>query len=128
MDLHLTVMPLITNHQIDIILFVSGVLFGWLINHIYASRANRDQRNLYNKLSAEIRGYILADPRDLLTVLELNKLLDEKTIDRSTRDPLPYKACPKCGSRNLLRGMIERHDDNFYVIECRDCPWNDWSQ
>lgn len=114
----------------EIILFVAGVIIGWVVTHIYSVRSNRDQQLLFNKLSAEIREYVLSDPRDQLTILELNKLLEEKTVDLSRRDPLPYVACPKCGSQNLSRGMAfdEKRDHNYYVIECGNCPWQEWTE
>ena len=46
-----------------------------------------------------------------------------------TGDPLPYKACPKCGSVNLLRGGSENSKgETVYRIACGRCEWSDWSE
>ena len=84
---------------------------------------------LFNKLTEEVRGIILTDKRETLTVKELNELLEKKTIKNHVGgDPLPYKACPKCGSEKLLRDTQITQDDIYYVIQCKDCKWGDWSQ
>ncbi len=111
-------------------LFLGGVI-SWLLTHLYYRRSSTEQEALYKKLSDDVRKMVLEDPRDSLTVLELNRLLDSKTIDKhriNQGHPLPYKACPKCGSKNLARGEINRADDNYLVISCKDCDWQDWTQ
>lgn len=67
-----------------------------------------------------------------MSVIELNKILEEKTIDKSEigKDPLPYIACPKCGSENLERNKMTdyHHDEIYYMITCKDCGWSNWTQ
>jgi predicted RNA-binding Zn-ribbon protein involved in translation (DUF1610 family) len=118
----------------DIVFFL-GLVFGgaisWFLTHGYYRKSSKEQAAISKKLSEEVRKIILEDPRDSLTVLDLNRLLDSKTIDKhrmNQGDPLPYKACPKCGSTDLARGEINRADDNYFVISCKDCDWQDWTQ
>ena len=117
------------------ITFIGGLFIGalasWGITHWYFKRSSPDQERLYGKLSADVRQAILGDSRERLSVPDLNQLLDDKTIDpTATGDPLPYKACPKCGSFDLQKGehMNPKRDDLYYVIECKQCGWTDWTQ
>lgn len=103
----------------------------WVLTHVYYRKSSTEQEALYKKLSDNLRKMILEDPRDSLTVLDLNQLLHMKIIDKrrvNQGDPLPYKACPKCGSKNLARGEMNRDDSNYLVISCKDCDWQDWTQ
>lgn len=115
----------------EILLFVLGVVVGWAIQHFYSARSSNEQRALFGKLSAELRDLVLADPREHLSVAELNQLIDERTIDpERTTDPLPYVACPKCGSKNIKKqdSIDPRGDDIYYTVGCLDCGWGDWTQ
>jgi predicted RNA-binding Zn-ribbon protein involved in translation (DUF1610 family) len=117
------------------IVFLLGLLLGgaisWLVAHVYYRKASKEQEVLYKKLSSDVRKMILKDPRDSLTVFDLNRLLNSRTIDKhrmNQGDPLPYKACPKCGSTDLARDEINQADDNYFVVYCKDCDWKDWTQ
>ncbi len=117
----------------EIILFILGVVLGgvisWWVSHAYYRKANHDQKRLFDKLSGDVRSAILQDKRDSLSVRDLNELLEKKTIKSPLDgDPLPYKACPKCGSEKLKRQEINTDDDNYYVIQCSECQWNEWTQ
>ncbi|HJP18428.1 MAG TPA: hypothetical protein QF468_07250 [Nitrospinota bacterium] len=107
-----------------------GGLISWLISHAYYEKSGKDQALLFSKLSSDVRRAILEDNRDSLTVKELNKLLEEKTIDPARGGPLPYVACPKCGDENLRGGEIydDRRDENYWIIKCEQCGWSDWTQ
>jgi len=118
--------------------FITGLLLGgfitWIVTHLYYRRgrldARSDQEIIYNKLSKEIRDAILQDARNKLTVKELNDLINEITLDPDSPAPLPFKACPKCGSENLRGGEytdVDR-DDHYYYLKCEDCGWSDWTQ
>jgi hypothetical protein len=116
------------------LVFFAGLLIGglitWLVTHFYYRLTHRDQKTLYNKLSKDIRDAILQDAREKLTVKELNNLINEKALDLVMSSPLPFKACPKCGSENLKGGEykdVER-DDLYYYIKCEDCGWFDWTE
>jgi len=65
-----------------------------------------------------------------MTVVKLNGLLKSKTIDENSDDPLPYFACPICGSTNIERqgACDDEHDEMYYTIRCTDCGWNEWRQ
>ena len=108
---------------------VIGGLISWWISHAYYIKSNQDQKRLFSKLPEDVRSTILQDKRESLTVSELNELLEKKTIKSTIGgDPLPYKACPKCGSEKLRRGELITQGDRYYVIQCADCKWNDWTQ
>jgi len=117
----------------EIVLLVLGAIVGglisWGIAHTYYAKSSQDQRTIFNKLTKDVRSVILKDKRESLSIRELNELLEKKTIKKPTSDdPLPYKACPKCGSENLKRGELFMQDDSYYVIQCADCQWNEWTQ
>lgn len=118
----------------EIILFIAGAVIGiiasWVIAHAYYKKSFEDQGTLFNKLSEDTRQVILSDKRVSLSIQELNELLEEKTVDRASDDPLPYIACPKCGSPKLVRRGVEypNRDDTHYVIYCPLCNWTDWTQ
>lgn len=118
-------------------IFVSLGL-GILITHFYHILSDRNQKLLYKKLSSELRDIILSDKRKSITVSRLNELLRNKTLDAKYDKELPYKACPKCGSENLVRSKDfivdeEAGDDGlpfqtttpYKTIECDDCGWRD---
>lgn len=58
------------------------------------------------------------------------KKYNEVIFNYESGDPLPYNACPECGSNLLKRsGAIDDiRDQKYYYIECKDCDWSDWSQ
>ncbi|MCK4765986.1 MAG: hypothetical protein KAW12_27555 [Candidatus Aminicenantes bacterium] len=122
---------------------LSGGL-SWAITHLYHVKSNKEQRKHYeelkkfiSKLPEDFKKIVLEDKRDTLTVPELNDLLKKKTIDDSIPGEIKYKACPECGSENLV------WDENFDTIVdvdvsdgepffsgtpvpgrvCRDCGW-----
>lgn len=38
--------------------------------------------------------------------------------------------CPKCKSLKLKANshLDEQHDEMYYIVECQDCGWSDWTQ
>lgn len=114
--------------------FLIGLLLGgfitWLVAHIYYRKSSNDQKRFYLKFSKDVRNVILQDNRAKLSVRDLNELLKEKTMNPKSRDPLPYKACPKCGSKDLNRSELtdNRRDETYWTITCRSCGWYDWTQ
>lgn len=120
----------------EILLFLLGLMFGglvsWGITHAYYKKASKNQNAVFNKLSDEVRDAILNDNRDKLSVLELNELIREKTIDEEVGETIPYMACPRCGSQNLERtsdvevdygsdGMVS--GTPYDIIRCKECEW-----
>ena len=117
----------------EIVLFILGVGLGWLITHIYYKKSSSEQVIIYSKLSSELKDTILRANSKNLTVAELNELIEQETIDYDDMkegDPLPYKACPKCGSKNLKKGeyVDGKHDELYYVVTCEECKWTNWTQ
>jgi len=114
---------------------VAGAVASLIITHLYFAKGSRDQTALYNKLTEEIRGVILADKRASLSVRELNELLSALTIDPAAAGPLPYKACPRCGSISIQHdvdalvdgdasdGMFVLEHYPYKIVRCTSCDW-----
>jgi predicted RNA-binding Zn-ribbon protein involved in translation (DUF1610 family) len=120
----------------QILLFLLGLVLGaltsWGITHTYYKKSSVDQKALYNKLSKEVRDAILNDSRDKLSVLELNELIREKTIDEEVGEAIPYMACPRCGSEDLERTLDAEVDygpegpelaGHYDIVRCKKCDW-----
>ena len=76
----------------------------------------------------EIVDILKEDTREKLTIPELNELIYERSVDEDAweqRDPLPYKACPRCGNTELTRGTLERPGHIYYIIGCKECAWSE---
>lgn len=115
-----------------------GGLLSWLVTYVYYVKANRqssviaaEHKALLQKLPAEFLDALHADKRAALTVLELNELLRERTIDGTSTDIFPYKACPQCGSDNIYdtKDVFGEHDGDdwipvwYRVKKCEECGW-----
>lgn len=116
-----------------IIGIISGGILSWIITHFYYKKSNEKQNTqnelLSKKLSADVKKIILNNNANNLSIKDLNKLLEEKTIVLNSNDPLPFKACPKCGNTHLIRSTgINNREEDYYLIKCEKCGWNDWSQ
>jgi len=111
---------------IDLALVFIGIVTGWLITHLYSVSSTRDQRLVFRKLSDEITDAILSDQRNSLSVQDLNNLLNSKVLDKTSTEPLPYLACPKCGSEDLKKGQDydTQLDEVSYWIRCKQCGWH----
>lgn len=121
---------------IDIFSLLIGAFFSWLITHLYQKRSNKEQKELYNKISSNMREVFLSDKREVLSVKEINDILWHKTISEKNEGLLKYKACPACGSINLsvsTNYFVDYEADDFgnpitegypyKVITCIDCGW-----
>ena len=120
----------------EIFLFLLGLILGglvtWGVTHAYYKKSSEDQKTLYNKLSDDVRDAILDDNRKKLSVLELNELLMEKTIDYEVGEAIPYMACPRCGSEDLQRTSDVEVDygpegaesaQHYDIVRCKKCGW-----
>lgn len=58
------------------------------------------------------------------------KKAHELTIDENTDAPLPFKACPSCGSSRLefYSATDYAHDRVYHFVECADCSWRNWTE
>jgi hypothetical protein len=86
-----------------------------------------DQTVSPNTIAFEITG----KPSDIKIARLLQNRLMKITSDHcDARDPLPYIICPSCGSANMKRSstMDYERDEVYYIIDCEDCNWSDWSQ
>ena len=110
---------------------IIGIMAGALLNHMYYAISNKKQEkqnnDLIRMLSKEVQDIIIRNNKENLSVLELNHLLDEKTVEDDTDDPLPFKACPKCGNEELNRSSCtdDERGDTYYSIECKKCGWSE---
>jgi len=105
---------------------------GIVATHVYHVRGNQAQRTIFKKLPGAIVEILKQDLREKLSIQELNELIHQKSVDEDAGgqgDPLPYKACPRCGNTDLSRGMIEGPRDHiYYIIECKECRWSEWTE
>lgn len=96
-------------------------------------------------LLADFRGYdlssgvtldqviaeMLGHPRDIEVAARLQKKINELTEKNTDpHDPLPYLICPTCGSADLNRSSAcdTTRDEMYYLIDCTQCNWSDWTQ
>ena len=120
----------------EILLFILGLIIGGIISlgitHAYYKKSSKDQNVVFNKLSEQVRDAILNDNREKLSILELNELISEKTIDEEVGEAIPYMACPKCGSEDLDRTSDVEVDygpegpelaGHYDIVRCKECGW-----
>lgn len=62
------------------------------------------------------------------SIKEIVKKYRDAVLDTDTDDPLPFKACPQCGSTKLKRSSMLIGDDYFFTIECTECSWSEGSE
>jgi hypothetical protein len=58
-------------------------------------------------------------------IKEIVKKYHEAIFDEESSSPLPYKACPECGSTNLEGSSCNIQDDIVLTIKCKDCGWSE---
>jgi len=113
--------------------FILGALITWLITHYYYKKST----DILSKLPDEIIKKIELDPRDKLSIKDLNDLIDFRTRDFTKQGLDSYIACPKCGSKlikekDLLDVDVDSDPDGFgsyYPIfadslKCNNCGWS----
>lgn len=112
---------------------LGGGLISWFITRFYYLKSSNDQRILFAKLPEVLKKLVIQDKHDKLTIRELNELINQKVTDTSSKDSLPYIACPKCGSINLNKSseeLVDFDEDGphlitFYdTINCKECGWS----
>ncbi len=95
-------------------------------------------------LVADYRGFVLNDanslpaiaakitgqPPDIEIAAMLQRRLNQLGEKHLAGDPFPFLVCPMCASRNLKRTSATDYerDEAYYIIECQDCKWGDWTQ
>ncbi len=57
---------------------------------------------------------------DQAVILKRNELV----LDSESDEPLPYRLCPECGSRDLRRNEWNARDEMHYLVSCK-CGWAD---
>ena len=79
-----------------------GGLASWLVTHVYHVKGNNALRRLVDRLPDVVRLAVQASTVEKLTVDELNEALRARVIDETRASGFPYKACPCCGSEDLV--------------------------
>ena len=112
-----------------VISFVLGAAISWGISHYYYYRGNRETPSWFS--TENLKEILTKNPEDVdWTARQIVKLYNKNVFDESSSDPLPFRACPKCGSENLKRSSHNdyQNDESYFVISCNQCDWSDWSQ
>lgn len=55
---------------------------------------------------------------------EIVRKYHEAVMNNNTNEPLPFKACPECGSKKLERGTMMIQGEPFFTIKCTECGWS----
>jgi hypothetical protein len=78
----------------------------------------------------DIAAKITGEPPDIEIATMLQRRLNQLCEKHAAEDIFPYMVCPMCASRNLKRTTATDYerDKSYYVIECKDCGWGDWTQ
>ena len=78
----------------------------------------------------EIAADIAGRPQDREVIRRLQNRLVKLSVDVRSGDPLPYFACPRCGSTRLRRSSATdvKHEREYLSIKCEDCDWKDWTE
>lgn len=73
---------------------------------------------------------IMGRPIDIEIAQRLQTRLLELMFSHCEGDPHPYLVCPGCGSTELKRyaATDNARDKTYYIIECEECGWGDWTQ
>jgi len=58
-------------------------------------------------------------------IKEIVKKYHEAIFYEESSSPLPFKACPECGSTNLEGSSCNIQDDVVLTIKCKDCGWSE---
>ena len=95
---------------------IIGVISSLLFIFFYIRIATNDRKTVFNKLPIIFIKALLDDPRSRLTSKELSSLIKEIEID-----PIPFKACPECGSTFLKIDFTE--SNTCHRLDCEDCGW-----
>lgn len=106
---------------ITIIGFLVGGFTSFFISKHFYDKSSKD----LDKLSPLIRDILTESPKKLLTISELNKLVEEKVYDTNSTSPLPLKCCPECGSKDLDFYQLNNEKLSLYCVECKSCGYQD---
>lgn len=95
-----------------------------------------DRVGLHYRKGGDVNRLVMAilknkHPEDVEFAETLQRSLIKLTDKQAkTGDPLPYLVCPQCGSRKLeRRGVLDAaHDDYYYMIDCKNCTWGEWTE
>jgi len=78
----------------------------------------------------DIAAKITGEPPDIEIAALLQRRLHELAKVHAPGDPFPHLVCPMCASRSLKRRSATDYerDRTYYIIECGECTWGDWTQ
>jgi len=117
---------------------IIGGIIGYFISSYFNNESNKkleneiknlkqDQYKLNKYLSEETQRVIINSKKENMSVKELNEILYEKTIEENSLAPLPYKCCLKCGNENLKFSSPFYKGKTYYIANCEECEWKDWT-
>jgi len=125
----------------NIIEILVSAVIGFLIAWYFFGRDARESRKKYHdleklieRLPDEVIEKLKTSPREKLTVKQLNKLIEEKTVDKNKEGLGALKCCPKCGSPKIWvgtnfdpyiadeNGTIEPNP--YEEARCPKCGWS----
>lgn len=88
----------------------------------YCDGIERDRTAIIKAITGEI-------PSDNY-IKSIVKKYNEVIFAYDGNEPLPFKACPECGSTQLKKYMVTDHkrDENYFFVKCLECGWNEWTQ
>jgi hypothetical protein len=113
----------------EIIFFVLGALTSWIISHYYYKKGGKERPAWFSEDA--VKEVLMKRPEDIdWTAKELVKLYNNKVYDNESEDPLPFNFCPRCGSEDLERSnhTDEGRDENYFIVRCKNCEWEEWTQ
>lgn len=78
----------------------------------------------------EIVNVIIGKDPTINFIKAIVKKYHEVIKSSESNDPYGVDICPQCGSNNLNKSMYHDvgHDEVYYIVECRECKFSDWTQ
>ena len=88
----------------------------------YSNGSEEDRKLIINSITG-------MEPSQNL-IKAIVKKYNEVIYDFNSKDPLPFLACPSCGSNELehYSPTDYKNDEIYFMIKCKDCGWSDWTQ
>jgi hypothetical protein len=107
---------------------VLGIACGWFITWRFYKKSNKQQSEEHKSQLKEIQQSFTDYEAGKLSIVQLNKIVEDKVFEKNSDDPLNYKICPKCGSKNLKRTGHSMGDSLYFFIECKKCDWSEGTE
>jgi len=88
----------------------------------YGGGSEEDRRSIVNSVTG-------GEP-SMNFIKAIVKKYHEVIKDPEDGDPFGLRACPECGCTKLKGGTYTDYDRDevYYILECKECGWGDWTQ